>query len=58
MLQTKAVEPGTLSLLKELMAVPSLKGYYLAGGTALALVYGHRVSLDLDILERRTLTRI
>lgn len=49
MLQTKTVEPGTLSLLKELMALPQLKQYTLVGGTALALRYGHRLSVDLDL---------
>lgn len=48
MLQRKAVEPKTLELLKSLMALGSLKAYNLAGGTALALQYGHRVSIDLD----------
>ena len=49
MLQTKTVEPGTFSLLKELMEVPSLESFALVGGTALALRYGHRSSIDLDL---------
>lgn len=49
MLQTEAVEPGTLSLLKELMRVSALSDFYLVGGTALALRYGHRISIDLDL---------
>jgi len=49
MLQTKAVEPGTFSLLKKLMKLPSLKNFSLVGGTALALRYGHRSSVDLDL---------
>ncbi|MEY3443111.1 MAG: hypothetical protein RLZZ519_1392 [Bacteroidota bacterium] len=48
MLQRTAVLPGTLSLLKQLSAVPQLSGYYLVGGTALALQFGHRLSIDLD----------
>ena len=35
MLQTRTVEPGTLGLLKELMAVPEIAPFYLVGGTAL-----------------------
>lgn len=49
MLHTSTVEPGTLSLLKKLMASPSLQPFSLVGGTALALRYGHRSSVDLDL---------
>ncbi len=49
MLYTKTVEPGTLSLLKKLIKVPSLQKFSLVGGTALALRYGHRSSIDLDL---------
>ncbi|TAE80734.1 MAG: hypothetical protein EAY81_10245 [Bacteroidetes bacterium] len=49
MLQTQTVEPRTLSLLREIMELPFLQQGYLVGGTALSLVYGHRVSIDLDI---------
>ena len=31
---------------------PILKGYYLAGGTALALQIGHRKSIDFDLASR------
>jgi hypothetical protein len=31
------------------MSVPILGGFYLAGGTGLALQVGHRVSVDLDL---------
>lgn len=49
MLQTSAIEPGTLALLKRLMNVPELQGASLVGGTALALKFGHRKSIDLDL---------
>ena len=49
MLHTETVEPGTFSLLKELMAFPSLGSFSLVGGTALALRFGHRSSVDLDL---------
>ena len=49
MLQTRTVEPGTLELLKNLMSLPELAGFYLVGGTALALQFGHRMSVDLDL---------
>lgn len=49
MLQTRTVEPGTLGLLRSLMALESLRPFYLVGGTSLALQMGHRVSIDLDL---------
>jgi len=49
MLYTKTVESGTLSLLNKLMEIPSLQKFSLVGGTALALRYGHRSSIDLDL---------
>jgi hypothetical protein len=49
MLHTETVEPGTLSLLKKLMTLPSLQPFSLVGGTALSLRYGHRSSVDLDL---------
>jgi len=53
MLYTNTVQPGTLGLLKSIMAVPELAGFNLAGGTALALQIGHRVSVDLDLFGSR-----
>jgi hypothetical protein len=49
MLYTQTVEPRTFSLLKELMDLPTLQVFSLVGGTALALRYGHRSSVDLDL---------
>jgi predicted nucleotidyltransferase component of viral defense system len=49
MLHTETVEPGTFSLLTKLMVMPSLQQFSLVGGTALALIYGHRSSVDLDL---------
>lgn len=51
MLQLSAIEPATLALLKELMKVPELQNFNLVGGTALALKYGHRKSIDLDLFS-------
>jgi hypothetical protein len=44
------VEPRTLSLLKELMGLPTLQAFSLVGGTALSLRYGHCSSIDLDLV--------
>jgi len=51
MLQTQKIEPGTFSLLKRLLGMHVLKDFYLVGGTALALRFGHRISDDLDIFS-------
>lgn len=49
MLSFQTVLPDTLELLKGLMALPMLRETRLVGGTALALQYGHRRSVDLDL---------
>ncbi|MDZ4795936.1 MAG: nucleotidyl transferase AbiEii/AbiGii toxin family protein [Bacteroidota bacterium] len=48
MLYPETVEPHTFSLLKQLMEVTELKDFSLVGGTALSLLYGHRVSVDVE----------
>ena len=48
MLSYQTVEPHTLELLRQLMKAPLLRKTRLVGGTALALQYGHRSSVDLD----------
>ena len=48
MLHRASVEPATLELLRELLAIPELATFNLVGGTALSLKYGHRISEDLD----------
>ncbi len=53
MLHRTAVLPATLELLKNIMAKPELSGFYLAGGTSLALQIGHRLSVDLDLFGKR-----
>lgn len=42
------LSPKAVKLLTRFDASPWLKNFYLAGGTALALYYGHRQSVDLD----------
>lgn len=48
MLFFSAVSPEALELLREVQGLPILNDFYLVGGTALALRYGHRISVDLD----------
>lgn len=51
MLHVETVESGTLSILGELMLLPGLEKFSLVGGTALSLLYGHRISVDLDLFS-------
>lgn len=48
MLSYDTIELHTLELLKSLMQEPAFSAMRLVGGTALALQYGHRQSIDLD----------
>ena len=52
MLSLRTVTPDTLELLKALMSAPELLSLRLVGGTALALQYGHRSSIDLDLFGK------
>jgi predicted nucleotidyltransferase component of viral defense system len=52
MLSYRTIEPHTLELLKKLTANPLLCELRLVGGTALALQYGHRMSIDLDFFGK------
>lgn len=51
MLHLETVEPETLSILRRLQGLQELQNFYLVGGTALALKYGHRISVDLDLFS-------
>jgi len=51
MLQTQALDISTLELLKKLQQKEYLQGFYLVGGTALALKLGHRKSVDIDLFS-------
>lgn len=57
MLSLQTVIPHTLELLKKIMSIRMFDSLRLVGGTALALQYGHRSSVDLDFfgdLEKDT----
>lgn len=51
MLHFEAVSSGTLDLLIRLCRVKCLEPFALAGGTSLALRFGHRLSVDLDFFS-------
>ena len=52
MLSVQTIQPDTLELLKAISAQPEVKELRLVGGTALALQYGHRQSVDLDFFGK------
>jgi len=51
MFYKEAVDSSTLGLLRSLQSKHYLNGFYLAGGTALALYHGHRKSVDIDLFS-------
>ena len=58
MLRLETVEPRTFSILNSLMKIPELKGFSLVGCTALSLLYGHRISVDLDLFSHEKFENI
>ena len=58
MLRTETVEPHTFSVLNKLMQMPELQDFALVGGTALSLLYGHRMSVDLDLFSNKSFENI
>ena len=54
MLHLQTIHPDTLELLRKLSLLPELSQMRLVGGTALALQYGHRQSIDLDFFGEMT----
>lgn len=56
MLHYETINPSTLELLKKLQGVEALSQTRLVGGTALALQFGHRVSVDLDLFGSRDIS--
>ena len=58
MLRIETVEPYTLSVLNKLMQIPELKDFALVGGTALSLLYGHRMSIDLDLFSNKSFENV
>jgi hypothetical protein len=51
MLHLETVDGRSFAILKELMLLPELQEFSLVGGTALSLLYGHRISVDIDLFN-------
>ncbi len=58
MLQLSTINSPTLELLKELMSFNEFSELRLVGGTALALQFGHRKSIDLDLFGKVELEKL
>lgn len=56
MLHTNTVAEATLERLTSIQAIEELQDFSLAGGTALALQIGHRISVDLDFFGKTNLS--
>lgn len=54
MLQLNAIHKETFALLKAISSHRELQHFSLAGGTALALQLGHRMSIDLDFFTQQS----
>ena len=50
------ISPHTFQLIQQLQSLPELSGFYLVGGTALALQLGHRNSIDIDLFTQNNFT--
>jgi Nucleotidyl transferase AbiEii toxin, Type IV TA system len=46
------ISPKTFELIQQLQSIEPLKDFHLVGGTALALLLGHRNSIDIDLFTR------
>ncbi len=56
MLHLETVDGRSFAILKELMALLELQEFSLVGGTALSLLYGHRLSVDVDLFSNSKFT--
>ena len=53
MLFTKTVSPDLFRILSSMLELESLKDFALVGGTNLALRFGHRESVDIDLFNNK-----
>jgi Nucleotidyl transferase AbiEii toxin, Type IV TA system len=52
MLHLETVDGQSFAVLKKMMLIPELQDFCLVGGTSLSLMYGHRISEDLDLFSK------
>ncbi len=53
----QTIDEQTKRVFEKIKDISFLKDFYLAGGTALALEIGHRVSIDLDFFSQKPFSR-
>ncbi|MEO8415929.1 MAG: nucleotidyl transferase AbiEii/AbiGii toxin family protein [Ginsengibacter sp.] len=58
MLYTRTIDEPLWKVLKKLSALSELQNFYLVGGTALALQFGHRKTEDLDFFTNGSFEKI
>ena len=54
MLHKQTTSPQLIKILELLMEMPRLSSFRLVGGTALSLLKGHRISVDIDLFTDQT----
>lgn len=54
MLYKEAANANTWRVLEKLMELDFLSDFHLCGGTSLALLYGHRLSVDIDLFTAKS----
>jgi hypothetical protein len=57
LLHTESVIPELLDVARKAMSIPEIEPYRLVGGTALALRFGHRKSIDIDLFSGAQLNK-
>jgi Nucleotidyl transferase AbiEii toxin, Type IV TA system len=57
LLHTESVSPALMEIAKETLSIPEIEPYRLIGGTALALRFGHRKSIDIDLFASEKLNK-
>lgn len=50
------IDPKTFTLIQELQSIDEFKSFVLVSGTALALMLGHRNSIDIDLFSQSEFT--
>jgi len=57
MLQKKSVGEPLWNILTDLQKDITFENYFLVGGTALSLQFGHRISYDIDLFTRKNIDK-
>lgn len=58
MLYKEAADANTWRVLEKLMLSPMFNDFHLCGGTSLALRFGHRLSIDIDLFTKQRFDKV